>query len=46
MKAKSPKPFLRTREPLPRSLVWGAWLLLASPFVIFAYVVLTRGHCG
>jgi hypothetical protein len=34
------------RDPSGRIFAWGAWMLLASPFLFFAYLLFFKGHCG
>jgi len=35
----------RDGPTLPRSLVWGAWLLVVIPLLGLFYLFFVKGHC-
>lgn len=43
---KSWRRLIGPRDPSGRIFAWGAWMLLASPFLFFAYLLFFKGHCG
>ena len=46
MPQKSWRRLIGPRDPSARIFAWGAWLLLASPILFFAYLLFFKGHCG
>jgi hypothetical protein len=46
MPQKSWRRLIGPCDPSSRIFAWGAWLLLASPILFFAYLLFFKGHSG